>query len=128
MSLKHTGTRCGRLQGNAVGLVCSRCDGQCVACEASYGLFEPARICVDCALLLIEQPQRRGETARCCRCNAPGAKHDAMFCHECVMLLVHRNGCPRNTSILENRSSSVRRRPQESRVMTDALPHPTGTE
>jgi hypothetical protein len=109
MSLKHFGTPCGRLQGNVVGMVCLRCDGQCVACEALRGLLEPARICADCAMLLIEHPQRRGDSARCCRCNAAGAKYDAMFCRECVLLLVSRNGCPRNLHGVENRSESMQR-------------------
>ncbi|BAM82667.1 hypothetical protein, conserved [Cyanidioschyzon merolae strain 10D] len=122
MSLKHTGAQCGRTQGSEVGLLCARCDGQCVTCEAVHALFEPARICADCALLLVEQPQRRGETPRCCRCNAPGAKYQAMFCRECVLLLKSRNGCPRNVAVLENRSGSAHRRLQRPQA-TGGIQH-----
>lgn len=101
MSSKHTSVKCGKQQGACVGLLCDRCAGKCVLCEAFTDPLQPAFVCDECGDTLADSV--------CVLCggrrnnNNKNKKeeedNEARFCRECVALLKHCDGCPRNIAV-----------------------------
>ncbi|GKT13459.1 PHF5-like protein [Aduncisulcus paluster] len=76
---------CRRQVGDTIGLLCDKCDGRCPLCDSHFFLEEEVKICDYCA----SNSQTKG---KCLICGAKGI-HKALYCHECVVMGKHMDGC-----------------------------------
>lgn len=68
---------CRKQAGNAIGKLCSKCEGRCVICDSLVNQFTPVNICDECNYGSYEN--------RCIICSGKGIS-EAYYCKECVKL------------------------------------------
>ena len=77
---------CRKQPGIAIGRLCEKCDGICVACSSFVNPTILVHVCDEC---------NYGSFAgRCVICSNPGVT-DAYYCRECYQLEKCNEGCPK---------------------------------
>jgi hypothetical protein len=89
---------CHKLPGISIGLLCSKCDGQCVRCSSFVHPTVEARICDEC--------NYGSNSGKCILCGGKGVS-EAFYCRECVLLEHERDGCPRIINLGQSKADMI---------------------
>lgn len=120
---------CRRQPGKVTAKLCNLCEGRCVLCDSYVRPAAPVRLCSLCAHSSNTRPSpsatlkssheeddhvdfdddmnrgslsffySEGGDVRCLICDKMGAREEAFYCRECVVLEKDRDGCPKAVNL-----------------------------